>query len=279
MRVLKPFDPWGSKICTCGFKLSFNPYTGCAHRCDYCYATYIPRFWEVREKKDLLRKLRKDLEELKGKEVISMSNSSDPYPPIEKERGLTRECLRLFKEFDVKVLVVTKSDLVLRDLDLLSEMNAVISMTITGCDPLEKFAPPSEKRILAFKKIAEVLPVVLRFDPVIPFLNENKLEIIEACEPEHVVTSTLKLRRDSFSRIAKSIPSLKEKLRRLYFVEGEKIGGYWYLKKDLRFGILKKIDEFCNSLGISCAFCREGFEFQAESCDGKHLFKNIFKII
>ncbi|MEM0215470.1 MAG: radical SAM protein [Archaeoglobaceae archaeon] len=273
MRVLKPFDPWKSKLCTCGYKLSFNPYTGCAHRCDYCYATYIPRFWEVREKKDLLRNLRKDLEELKGNEVISMSNSSDPYPPIEKEKMITRECLKLFREFDANVLIVTKSDLVIRDLDILSEMNAVVSMTITGCDQLEKFAPPTERRIVAFKEISEFLPVVLRFDPIIPFLNENRLELIEICEPEHVVTSTLKLRRDSFNRIAKTLPWLAEGLRRLYFEEGEKLGGYWFLKKDLRLEILRKIEDFCESLGISCGFCREGFEFKAKSCDGKHLLR------
>lgn len=275
MRVLKPFDPWKSPLCTCGYKLSFNPYTGCAHRCDYCYATYIPRFWELREKKDLLRNLKKDLEELEGNEVISMSNSSDPYPPVEKEREITRECLKLFREFGVKLLIVTKSDLVLRDLDLLSEMDVVVSMTVTGCDQLEKFAPPTEKRIVAFKKVAESLPAVLRFDPVIPFLNETRLDLIETCEPEHVVTSSLKLRRDSFRRIANSFPWLAEKLYRLYFKEGEKIGSYWYLKKDLRLKMLKKVEEYCNSIGISCAFCREGLEFKAKSCDGKHLLKSL----
>lgn len=273
MRVLKPFDPWKSEFCTCGYKLSFNPYTGCAHRCDYCYATYIPRFWEVREKKDLFRNLKKDLEELNGDEVISMSNSSDPYPPVEKEKEITRECLKLFKEFDAKLLIVTKSDLVTRDLDILSEMNAVVSMTITGCDQLEKFAPSTERRIVAFKEISEFLPTVLRFDPVIPFLNENRLEIIEICEPEHVVTSTLKLRRDSFNRIVKTLPWLTEGLRRLYFEEGEKLGGYWFLKKDLRLEMLRRVEEFCKSLGISCGFCREGFEFKAKSCDGKHFLR------
>ncbi|MDI9610065.1 MAG: radical SAM protein [Archaeoglobales archaeon] len=271
MRVLKPFDPWKSELCTCGYKLSFNPYTGCAHCCDYCYATYIPKFWEVREKKDLFRKLERDLDELEGDEVISMSNSSDPYPPIEKEKEITRKCLKLFKEYGAKVLVITKSDLVLRDLDLLSEINAVVSMSITGCDSLEKFAPSTDKRIIAFRKISEVLPVVLRFDPIVPFLNENKLKLIEVCQPSHVVTSTLKLRRDSFNRIAKTLPWLAERLRRLYFKEGEKFGGYWYMRKDLRLGILRKVEEFCESLGITCGFCRESFEFKAKSCDGKHL--------
>ncbi|MCS7144007.1 MAG: radical SAM protein [Archaeoglobaceae archaeon] len=272
MRVLNPFDPWKSKFCSCGHKLSFNPYTGCAHQCDYCYATYIPRFWEVREKKALFQNLKKDLEELEGEEVISMSNSSDPYPPVEKEKEITRECLKLFREFDAKVLIVTKSDIVLRDLDVLSEMNAVVSMSITGCDLLEKFAPSTERRIFAFLKISENLPTVLRFDPIIPFMNENRFDLIEKCDPEHVVTSTLKLKRDSFRRIAKSIPNFGEMLRELYFKDGEKIGGYWYLKKDLRLKMLKKIEEFCESIGISCAFCREGFDFRAKSCDGKHLF-------
>lgn len=271
MNVLKPFDPWSSELCTCGYKLSFNPYTGCAHRCDYCYATYIPRFWEVREKKDLLRRLKKDLERLKGYEIISMSNSSDPYPPIEKEREITRKCLQLFKEYDAKLLIITKSDLILRDLDILSEMNAVVSMTITGCDVLEKFAPSTERRIMAFKEVSETLPTVLRFDPVIPFLNEDRFDLIQICEPEHLVTSTLKLRRDSYSRISKTLPWLAKNLKILYFKEGEMVGSYWFLKKDLRLKILRKIEDFCDSLGISCSFCREGFEFRAKSCDGKHL--------
>jgi len=273
MRVLKPFDPWRSNLCTCGFKLSFNPYTGCAHKCDYCYATYIPRFWELREKKKLLQNLKRDLEELQGWDIISMSNSSDPYPPLEKEKGITRECLKLFRDYGVKLLVVTKSDLILRDLDILSEMNAVICLTITGCDRLEKFAPSTEKRIQVFKKISEVMPTVLRFDPIVPYLNESRLDIIEKCEPEHVVTSTLKIRLNSFRRITSSLPDFADKLRKLYFEEGEKIGGYWYLNRDLRLKMLKKVEEFCKSLGISCAFCREGFKFDAKSCDGKHLLK------
>ncbi len=271
MKILRPFDPWKSELCTCGFKLSFNPYTGCAYRCDYCYATYIPRFWEVREKKALFSSLRRDLEELSGNEIISMSNSSDPYPPIEKEKEITRNCLKLFREYDVKLLVVTKSDLVLRDLDILSEMDALVCMTITGCDSLERFAPKTEKRIAAFKKIAEALPAVLRFDPIVPYLNDDRLELIEACDPDHVVTSTLKLRRDSFHRISKAIPWLGERIKKLYFGEGEKVGAYWYLSREKRLEMLRRVEDFCNSIGISCALCREGFDFKAESCDGRHL--------
>ncbi|MEM0350674.1 MAG: radical SAM protein [Archaeoglobaceae archaeon] len=280
LRVLKPFDPWKSKLCTCGSKLSFNPYTGCSHRCDYCYATYIPRFWEVREKKDLLHKLEKDLAEIGDKEIISMSNSSDPYPVVEKEKEITRKSLKLFKEYNARLLIITKSDIILRDLDLLSEIDCVVCLTITGCDRLEKFAPSTERRIEVFKELSEVLPTVLRFDPIIPFLNDSKLEIIEICNPEHVVTSTLKLRFDSYRRITQTIPQLKEVLKMLYFEKGEKIGNYYYLNRELRIQLLRRVENFCESLGISCGFCREGINFKAKSCDGRHLsssFKNTSK--
>jgi DNA repair photolyase len=271
LRVLKPFDPWKSELCTCGDKLSFNPYTGCSHRCDYCYATYIPRFWEVREKKDLLKRLERDLSEMDERLPISMSNSSDPYPWIEKEKGITRRCLELFREYDVTLLVVTKSDIILRDIDILSEIDCVVSITITGCDELEKFAPSTERRIEVFRKLSEAVPTVLRFDPVIPFVNDSRLEIIEACDPEHVVTSTLKLRFDSYRRIGEKLPRLKPVLRKLYFEEGEKIGSYYYLNRNMRISLLRKVEEFCSSMGISCGFCREGLEYNARSCDGRHL--------
>ncbi|MCS7121183.1 MAG: radical SAM protein [Archaeoglobaceae archaeon] len=252
LKVVRPFDPWRSKLCTCKEKFSFNPYTGCSHGCTYCYATYIPKFYELREKRNLFRSLESDLEKIPENSVISMSNSSDPYPPVEKEREITRRCLEIIKDYNFKLLILTKSDIVVRDLDVLSEMRAVVSITITGCDHLEPLAPKTEKRIEAFKKVKDSVPAVLRFDPIIPRLNEDKFWIIEKCDPDHLVTSTLKL---------------KKKVE-----NSERVGKYYYLPRDLRFNLLKKVEDFCRSLGISCAFCREGFDFKAKSCDGQHLF-------
>lgn len=269
MRVIRPFDPWKSDLCTCPVKYSFNPYTGCSHHCLYCYATYIPRFFSLREKKNLFRNLEKDLRELSENALISMSNSSDPYPPVEKEREITRTCLKIMKDYDVRVLVVTKSDIVVRDLDLLSEMPSAVSVTITGLDELELNAPTTEGRIRAIREIKDWgIPAILRFDPVAPGLNDDRLDIIDKSMPDHVVTSTLKLRPDSMKRLRGIYPDLV----RLY---REKIGGYYYLSKDMRRNILKKVAEHCKQLGISCAFCREGFKFHAESCDGSHLIKHI----
>jgi len=274
MHYIKPFDPWKSRLCTCPPKYSFNPYTGCSHRCVYCYATYIPHFEQIRLKKNLFKKLEKDLQKLPKNALISMSNSSDPYPPIEKDLEITRKCLEIMKDYDVRVLIVTKGVIFTRDLKLLSEMRSAVSVTITGCDKAELSAPKTEERIKAFKELKDYgIPAILRFDPIIPYLNEDKIWIIERCEPDHVVTSTLKLRRDIFSRFIKVFPELRDMYKRIYFVEGEKVGSYYYLNKFKRLKMLSRVEEFCKEIGITCAFCREGFEFKAESCDGSHLIR------
>jgi len=93
MDVIRSFDPWKSKICTCPEKYSLNPYTGCGHGCIYCYATYIRNFYKPRRKKDLLKRIRKDLEKIPRGSIISISNSSDPYAPMDKKYEDTRKCL------------------------------------------------------------------------------------------------------------------------------------------------------------------------------------------
>ncbi len=279
MDVLKPFDPWKSKLCTCKPKYSFNPYTGCSHKCLYCYATYIPRFYQLRKKERVVLRLEKDLRKADLSIPISMSNSSDPYPPAERGEEITRKCIELMKDYEAKLLVVTKSDIVTRDAKLLSEMQSCVSVTVTGFKlsrVLEPRAPPPEKRIEAMRELKEYsIPVVLRLDPILPMLTEEEVDrVLEKCDfVDHVVTSTLKLRRDSFKRIIKAIPELEKPYRRLYFELGEKIGNSYYLPKKMRVEILRKVEEKCKEVGISCAFCREGLPFKAESCDGQHLLK------
>ncbi|ADC65161.1 Radical SAM domain protein [Ferroglobus placidus DSM 10642] len=280
-KLLAPFDPWKSKLCTCPAKLSFNPYTGCNHRCLYCYSTYIPNFFNARPKERLLIRLEKELREIKAEALISMSNSSDPYPEMEKSLELTRASLEMFKERGLKVLVITKSDLVTRDIDILKDMKSAVAITITTLDEslaekIEPNAPSPKRRLRALKKVKEAgIPAILRLDPVIPFLNENVEEVLERAKfVDHVVSSTLKLRADSFSRLSKAFPELKEKFKELYFKQGEKIGGSWYLRRELRVKLLSKVAEKCEELNLSYAFCREGIPFKAKSCDGSHLLLN-----
>ena len=132
MDVIRDFDPWHDPLCTCPKKYGFNPYTGCFYRCVYCYVTsYVPRAFECRIKKNLLKRITRDLKRVDRYRVISMSNSSDPYPPMEAKLKLTRACLELFLREGCQVQVITKSDLVTRDIDLLSKIRCVVSFTIT----------------------------------------------------------------------------------------------------------------------------------------------------
>ena len=286
MQVIRPFDPWKGPLCTCPRKYTLNPYTGCSHRCIYCYITaYIPNAFNCRPKENLLMKVRRDIRKIDRSVVISMSNSSDPYPSIEKDLGLTRNVLRLFKDYGLRVLIITKSDIVARDVDILSSMRSSVSFTITTMDEeiaskLEPFAPSPWKRVNAIEKLVEKgINVSVRLDPIIPYLNDDEKsieEVISAIADAgalHIVTSTFKPKFDSWKRFKKVFPNIANKLYNYYFKLGEKIGSSRYLPLSIRKELMKKVRKIVIRYGLSFATCREGFpELRtATSCDGSHL--------
>lgn len=276
--LLRPFDPWRSRLCTCPAKLSLNPYTGCAHGCLYCYASsYIRRFSDCRPKGGINR-LRSEISRLQGDELISLSNSSDPYPPMERELGITRYCISVIKEKGLRLQIVTKSDIVLRDVDLLSEMRAAVSITLTSLrldSRLEPGAPPSSLRLRAIRMLADSgVPVAARIDPIIPGINDSEIdELVDSVADagaSYVISSTYKARQDSWRRLYFAFPEVMEDLRPVYFEQGERVGGYRYLPSEIRHAILSRIREACHEHGIGFGSCREGFGSDA-SCDGSHL--------
>lgn len=223
-----------------------------------------------------MKRLDRDLRKLGDRTLISMSNSSDPYPPVEKKNEITRGCLNLMSEYDTKLLIVTKSDIVARDIDLLSDIRCAVSITITSTtkNPLEPYAPPPERRVAALRELKDAgVPVILRLDPIFPLITESEaLKVVDKCDfVDHVVTSTLKLRGDSFKKVVSAYPQLEREYRSLYFEKGKKIQSSWYLPAEMRENMLRRITEKCEELGINCGFCREGLEFNARSCDGSHL--------
>jgi len=282
--VIREFDPWKDPLCTCPSKLSFNPYTGCDHRCIYCYVTsFIPRAFECRPKDDLIKRVERDLHRIERGRIISMSNSSDPYPPMEAELGLTRKCLELFAREGCRVLIITKSDLVERDIDILSKMPAAVSMTITTLNEdlsrrLEPGAPRPRKRMDAVRKlVASKVPVTIRFDPVLPFLNDDQVEdVIEAaasCGVKHVTSSTFKPRPDGWQRIKKAFPEAAARMAPLYFEQGERHHRSWYLPRGMRLELMARVKKACDENGLAFASCREGLPelTTGATCDGSHL--------
>ncbi len=278
--VLRDFDPWKGDLCTCPRKYSLQPYTGCSFMCLYCYATAYIGKRPSTPKKDFLRRLERDLRRADPSKVVNMSTSSDPYPIIEKKYELTRGALKLLKLYGFKVLITTKGSLVSRDKDVLSEMKAAVMITITTLDEslakrLEPGAPSPKERLRALKELSEFgVPVGIRLDPVIPGVNDDPEELRElvyrAAESGalHVVTSTYKAKPDNLRRMAEEFPHLRS-----LYSKGEKVGRYRYLPKEYRRKLLEPVVKAAEDVGITWAFCREGFPFKAPSCDGSHLIE------
>jgi DNA repair photolyase len=279
--LISAFDPWRSGLCTCPPKLTFNPYTGCDHQCVYCYASsYIPSFSDCKPKKDALAILKREAAKLNG-ETISMANSSDPYPRAEVSTGLTRRCLEILAESNCKIQIITKSNIVTRDDDLLTKIPSTVALTITTDDDnlakqIEPWAPPPSQRLRAAQDlIKEGIPVSVRVDPIIPLVNDQMQKLIidlSNIGVKHITCSTYKAKADNWMRVTQAMPKVAEKLKPLYFQQGEKIGGSTLLPKELRYKLLKKIRDLAVVNGMQFGVCREGLaQLNTAACDGSWL--------
>ncbi|MDD4652020.1 MAG: radical SAM protein [Methanothrix sp.] len=284
--ILRPFDPWKGEMCTCPAKLSLNPYTGCPHGCLYCYASsYIPRFAECRPKVDLLRRLARESSRIRPGTLVSMSNSSDPYPSQEEWLLLSRGCLQILKERRLCVQVVTKSHLVARDADLLSGMNACVAMTITSLSEsissrLEPGAPSPARRLDAMAKLsAKGVALSARIDPIIPGINDGEIEQLAAAVSRagarHITSSTIKAKPGIVKRITASFPHEGAALGRL-FARGSKFAGSLYLPEETRYDLMLRIKECARRESVTFSTCREGWaNIPGISCDGSHLLSAV----
>lgn len=283
--LITKFDPWQSGLCTCPPKLTFNPYTGCDHQCIYCYASsYIPNFKDCRPKKELLAILKREAAKLSG-ETISLSNSSDPYPRAEVSEGLTRRCLEILADSNCKIQIITKSNLVTRDDDLLSKVPSTVALTITTEDDdlaklIEPFAPSPSQRLRAAQDLIRAgISVVVRLDPLIPLVNDQPETLIAnlaSIGVKHLTCSTYKAKPDNWMRLTQALPKVAEKLKPLYFQQGEKIGGSTLLPKEVRFKLLKNIHDLAISQGMKFAVCREGLAgLNTATCDGSWLMPKV----
>lgn len=279
--MISKFDPWQSGLCTCPSKLTFNPYTGCDHQCIYCYATgYIPNFKDCRPKKDLLATLKREAAKLNG-ETISLCNSSDPYPRVEASEGLTRRCLEILSESNCKIQIITKSNLVVRDNDLLGKVPSTVALTITTGDDslarvLEPFAPLPSQRLRAISDLVKAgIPVSARIDPVIPFVNNDFKGLVAdlaSIGVRHLTCSTYKAKPDNWRRLTQALPKIADRLKPLYFEKGEKVGGSVLLPRDVRFKILKSARDLATAAGMKFGVCREGLAaLNTAACDGSWL--------
>lgn len=285
MKFITPFDPWRGKLCTCPEKYSFSPYTGCGHKCVYCYITsYVPKAFQPRVKSFTLTQLERELERLDRNKPVSIANSSDPYTPQEAQNLLMREALPVFIRKGFKLLIVTKSDLVVRDVDMLSKGRVCVSITVTTLNErvarrLEPFAPSPIGRLRALEALSRAgIPTMIRLDPLIPGVNDDSnsiralLKAASEASVRQVTTSTYKTKPDNFSRVLTAFPELGDALKNAYS-QGERVGRSTYMPRNLRRDLILRVREVAEELSMSFASCREGFPElnTAESCDGSHM--------
>lgn len=180
------------------FTWTINPYRGCEFACKYCYARYTHEFMEMRDGVDFERKiyvkqraaelLKRDLRKVKAGEEIAIGTATDPYQPAERKFGVTRTILEVFAGlagFDIGI--VTKSDLVLRDTELLravaSRNQLFVNVTITTLNTdlariLEPRAPRPDLRLGAVQKLSQAgVPAGVICAPVVPGITDSTRDL------------------------------------------------------------------------------------------------------
>lgn len=184
------------------FDQSINPYMGCEHGCVYCYARPTHAYIGLSPGLDFETKIfaKSNAAELVRKELshpnyvpahIALGANTDPYQPIERKLGITRDVLKVLAEFQAPVGITTKSALVTRDIDILSQMAtkglARVYMSIGTLDAqlariMEPRANSPARRLEAIKRLSDAgVPVGVFTSPMIPGLNDKDMErVLEA---------------------------------------------------------------------------------------------------
>lgn len=224
-----------------GHNWNVNLYRGCCHGCIYCDSRsscyQVHEFDRVRCKKDALRILEGELRNKRGRGVVGMGAMSDPYNPFEKEKRLTRGALKLLKQYGFGVSIATKSDLIVRDADLLAEIAqrqpALAKITITAAEDtlsrkVERYACPSSQRFRAIEALRKkgVFAGILML-PVLPFIEDNEENILgivrraKDCGARFIYTTmdvTLRgnQRQWFYDRLEESFPGVRSRYEAQY---------------------------------------------------------------
>jgi DNA repair photolyase len=194
-----------------GFEASINPYRGCEHGCVYCFARSNHEYLgfsagldfetKILVKENAPELLRDELSSPRWvPQVIAISGVTDAFQPLERRLRLTRRCLEVLTEFRNPVVIITKNELVTRDIDLLSELArheaALVFISVTSLDGdlarrLEPRASQPARRLAAIEALAKSdIPVGVLAAPVIPGLTDHELPaILQAAATVGAVTA------------------------------------------------------------------------------------------
>lgn len=175
-----------------GSNYNMNIYKGCCHGCIYCDSRsdcyHVENFDEVRAKENALAIIERDLKAKRKTGIVITGSMSDAYNPFEKQHELTRGALKLIDKYGFGIVIDTKSDLVVRDIDLLLKIKkhspVIVNFTITTadddlCRKIERNVSSTSSRLAAIRTLSEagIMCGVLLM-PILPFINDTEENIV-----------------------------------------------------------------------------------------------------
>lgn len=253
-----------------GVEYTLNLYRGCTHGCIYCDSRSecyrIDNFEEITAKINGPELLRRELAVKRSKAVLGTGAMSDPYIPAERGLRLTRRVLEVIDEAAFPVHIITKSDLVLRDADVLKRIAgrslASVGMTVTTCDDglaswIEPYAPSPSRRLAALKKLSDegVYTGVLLM-PVLPFILDEPEQVLEVVRQAHRhgaryvlpwfgVTLRDRQRDYFYRRLDERMPGMRERYERSF-------GSRYFCSLQSAKRLSGMVEELCGELGMAC---------------------------
>lgn len=251
-------------------KNGMNLYRGCSHGCIYCDSRskcyHIEHdFEDIEIKANAIELLENALKRKRAKCMLGTGSMTDPYIPLESKIGNVRKALALADQYGFGFTLITKSDRVLRDLDLLKSINdktkCVVQMTLTTydeylCKKIEPNVSTTKERVAALKKLNEAgIPTVVWLCPILPFINdteENIRGILEYCVEAKVYGVIcfgmgLTLREGNreyfYKQLDRLFPRMKEKYIRAY-------GTQYQISSPKNDELMKLFHQICGDNGI-----------------------------
>lgn len=253
-----------------------NIYRGCQHGCKYCYAMYSHKylnstdfFQEIHVKKNIVNELEKELRNENWKrEVVNIGGVTDSYQPAEADYKLMPEILRLLIKYRTPAIISTKSNLIMRDYDLIDELSRItyinIAATITTMDESvrSKIEPGSSTSLERFEFLKAFrktnASIGLHLMPIIPYITDDEgnfdkmFAMASQCSVHYVLPGTLYLRgctRPYFlDFVAQEFPDAYESIIRLY-----KTGG---ADKEYKTGLYEMVNRLRDKYGLSNSYMK-----------------------
>jgi DNA repair photolyase len=256
------------------FHWMINPYRGCEFACKYCYARYTHEFMEMRDGLDFERKifvkqhtawlLRQELKKVRLGQSIAIGTATDPYQPAERRFGITRAIMEEFaRHSGLEIGLVTKSNLILRDIPLLQQISEnnklTICVTVTTIKTdlariLEPRAPRPDLRLEAVRKLVESgIRAGVNCAPVLPAITDSPADlerVVKAAAEAHamfVFANSLYLKPCSEKIF---MPFLEEKFPHLVPMYRQRYTGRAFLPAEYQKRISALIKKYCEKYGI-----------------------------